>query len=397
MANFDYIAKDAAGQQITGTMQAESEGAVLRALDDRKLYPVEVSQAAAGSRNMGGRVKLGDIGMMYGQLADLLRSGVPLLRSLDVLVKTATKKRLGEMIVKVRDDVSQGKTLAEALGNYPRTFTSLHAAMVRAGERGGFLEDVLANLSNFVERQDELRGKVLGALVYPLIVSGVGLVVVVGILIFLVPKFKPMFAGISLPLPTQMLFALSDILINHIILMLAMVLLAALGVRAFLRSGYGHSLWDRWRLKLPLAGYAMKMVAITRLCRILGTMLSNGVPILQAMTIAKDAVGSDVLEASIENAAQSVRAGDPLAGPLRESGLFPAQIVEMIAVAEESNQLDKVLVQVADTFERRTARQVDLAMRLIEPFMLVILAIIIGFTAVGLLYPIFTLSKAINR
>ena len=261
----------------------------------------------------------------------------------------------------------------------------------------GFLEDVLSNLSDFIERQDDLRSRVRGALIYPILLVVIGTLLLSGVLIVLVPKFKPFFAKVDdLPTPTLVLFGISDLLESQWPLVLAALILAAFCFWHFLRSDAGYRMWDQFRFRLPLAGRPMKMVAITRFCRIMGTMLANGVPILQGLQIAKDAAGSPLLADAIEQAGENVRAGDTLAQPLNESGMFPPEIIEMIAVAEESNQLERVLVEVADTVERRTSRQVDQAVRLIEPLILVVLAGTILFVAIGLLYPIFTMSSTLE-
>jgi general secretion pathway protein F/type IV pilus assembly protein PilC len=196
-------------------------------------------------------------------------------------------------------------------------------------------------------------------------------------------------------MPTQILFGISYTLRHNLPMVLLGVGLAVLVGRSYVRSSAGRRNWERWRMRVPLAGKALRMVAITRFCRILGTMLANGVPILQALAISRDATGSALMASSIEEAAENVRAGAPLAEPLRKSRLFPPEIVEMIAIGEESNQLEKVLVQIADTVERRTNRQVDQAVRLIEPLILILLAGIIAFVAVGLLYPVFTMGQNI--
>lgn len=397
MPTFQYIARTPEGKQVSGVMQGDSETAVIRTLDERELFPVQVTASASGERKARGRkIRVREVGVMYGQLADLLRAGVPLLRALDTLARATANTSLKQIIVRVREDVASGKTLAEAMTPHPRAFTTLHAAMVRAGEQAGFLEEVLANLSGFLERVDELRGKVRGALVYPVILTVFGVAAMVFILVVLVPQFKPVFAGIDLPLPTRMLFAMSDLILERWPVALGLTVLIVLGIRGFLASDYGREAWDRWRLKIPLLGKTLRMLSITRFCRILGTMMGNGVPIIQALTISKDAAGCTILAQSIETATENVRGGQPLADPLRASGLFPIEIIEMIAVAEESNQMEKVLVEIADTVERRTNRQVDLAVRLIEPLILVAIAGTIGLMAVGLYYPIFNMAKTMQ-
>ncbi len=397
LAIYEYIARTAGGEQVTGTMQADSEAAVVRTLDDRELFPVRVEQSADAARAArGGKVRIRDLSVFYGQLSDLLHAGVPLLRSLETLIRATSNARLVVKLRDLHDDVSEGKSLADSMADYPETFTPLHAAMVRAGEQAGFLEEVLANLGGFLERQDELRSKVRGAMIYPLVLMTIGSILMLAMLIFIVPRFEPFFAGISLPLPTVMLFAASDALTSHKWVLLSGLVLIVLAVRSVLRSQAGLRAWDRWRLKMPIIGKVICTVSVTRFCRIFGTMLANGVPILQALAISKDATGSRTLGECIETAAESVRAGDPLSDKLSESGLFPLEIIEMIAVAEESNQLEKVLVQVADTVDRRVNRQVDAAVRLIEPLILVVIAAMIGFAAVGLMYPIFTMSQTLK-
>ncbi len=377
-------------------MQGDSEAAVVRTLDDRELFPVSVRPHAEQKAARGGRVRIRDLSVMYGQLSDLLRAGVPMLRALDTLSKALQNGRLCQILVTVREDVAAGETFAASLANHPETFKSLHSAMVRAGEQAGFLEDVLANLSQFLDRQDDLRNKVRGSLVYPAVLTVLGTIAVLVMLTVFVPKFEKFFAGLDQPLPTEILFAASNVLLNHWAVLAAGVFLAVVAVIGLFQSEGGRQAWERWQLKLPILGKLIRTVCISRFCRIFGTMLHNGVPILQALDISKDAAGNAVLADTIGTAAKSVEAGEALSGPLQAGGLFPPEILEMIAVAEESNQLDKVLVQIADTVDRRTSRQLDQAVRLVEPPILVVIAGVIGFIAVGLLYPIFTMSDRLG-
>ncbi|MCX5661964.1 MAG: type II secretion system F family protein [Planctomycetota bacterium] len=397
MATFQYVARNTRGEEVAGVLQADSSAAAVRALDDKKLFPVSVKEKAeAAAARKGGRVKLREVGTMYGQLADLLKAGVPVLRCLDTLQRAGANPRMAHLMRQTREAIAGGESLAEALARSPEVFPSLHVAMVRAGEKGGFLEDVLANLSGFIERQDELAGKVRGALIYPLILCLLGVAVMLFALIGMVPKFKPMFKDIPLPLPSRMLFLASDIVTEHWPMTLGVGLLVGLFLWSMLRSEAGRDAWDRWQFKIPVVGFALQMTCVTRFCRILGTMLANGVAILPALAIAKDAAGARILARTIAQAAESVRAGQTLAQPLREGGMFPAEVIEMIAVAEESNQLEKVLVEIANTVERRTNRKIDDVVKLIEPLVLIVIASAIMFMAVGLLYPIFTMSSTMR-
>ena len=399
MVTYRYIAKTTGGEQVTGTIQADNETAALRTLDDRELYPVRVEPgerpaAAAAAR---ARIRTRDVAIVYGQLSDLLAAGVPMLRALATIIRATPNQHLSRIIGEVHESVSAGRTLAESMGAHPEAFSALHAAMIRAGEQGGFLEDVLGNLAEYLDRVDDLRSKVRGAMIYPLVLTFVGVAAMLFVLIALVPKFRTVFGDATgLPAPTRMLFALSDLLVNQWVVMLGLIVLTAIGVTALLRSNVGAKWWARWQIKVPLVGNLIRTVAITRFCRILGTLLNNGVQILQALTISKDAAGSVLLAESIAEATEHVRAGEKLAEPLASSGLFPPEVIEMIAVAEESNQMEKVLLQIADTIERRTNRSVDTVVRLIEPLILVVIAGAIGFVALGLLYPIFTMSQSLK-
>jgi general secretion pathway protein F/type IV pilus assembly protein PilC len=395
MATFQYQARTSSGEVVAGAIQADNEQAAARALDERKLYPIRLTEQKP-QRVETGRVRLRDIGIMYGQLADLLRSGVPLVRSIDTIARASSNPRLSAVMKKVGEGVSGGKELAEAMTEQGRVFAPLHVAMVRAGEKAGFLEDVLANLAGFIERLDELQSKIRGAMIYPIILSVVAMSVTVGMLVWFVPRFKTLFGQRELPAPTRIMFAVSDALRQGWPVILAGLAAAIIGAAMFLRSAAGRAMWQRWRLRMPVIGKVIRTVSITRFCRILGTMMANGVPILQALAISKDATGSAVLAEHIGKAAESVRGGQTLTAPLRACGLFPPQVLEMIAVAEESNQLDKVLVEIAETVERRTNRQVNQAVQLIEPVVLVLMAITIGTLALGLLYPILTMAQSIK-
>ena len=401
MILFRYTALTETGQKISGQLEAETEGAVLRVLEEKKLFPLTVaggiSAKAVAQDKARRRVRTRDVGTMYGQLADLIGSGVPLLRSLDSLIKSTPNPKLKGVLKDLRAAVADGKSLTEAMREFPEVFPILHTAMVQAGERADFLEQVLRSLSEFLERLDELRSKVLGAMIYPALLTALGISVMVGALIFFVPKFEPLLAGVKKPLPTEVLFGASIVLRQYWYL----VALALAGGIALLwtsmASESNRRLFEKWQMKIPVAGTALRMLAITRFCRILGTMLANGVPMLQALKISKDATGSKLLGEHIALAAESVRDGKALAGPLAAGGMFPEQIIAMIAVAEESNKLEKVLLQIADTVERRTNRQVDTAVRLIEPLILCAVAAGIGFLALGLLLPIFTLASSLGK
>ena len=396
MPKFRYTALNADGRQVSGQLEAEGEAAAVRILGERQLFPVNIASADA-SQSKRRRVSSRDIGMMYGQLADLIGSGVPMLRALDSLIRSTVNSQLKAILKEVRTAVADGQTLTDALRKFPEVFPPLHTSMVQAGERASFLEDVLRSLSEFLERLDELRAKVMGAMIYPALLSALGATVMAGALIFFVPKFEPLLSGAQKPLPTVLLFGASTILRSYWYIV-ALVLAGLIGalVSALSKESSRRTL-EIWQHRVPVVGTALKMLAITRFCRILGTMLANGVPMLGALKIAKDATGSRLLGEKIAIAAESIRDGKSLSGPLSQGGLFPDQIMAMITVAEESNKLDKVLLQIANTVERRTNQQVDQSVRLIEPVILCLVAAGIGFLALGLLLPIFTLAGSLGK
>ena len=401
MTQFQYTAVTEAGQRVQGALEAESEAAVLRVLEEKRLFPLTIS---GGSAKQGAkplfllrRVRMREVGIMYGQLADLIGSGVPLLRALDALIRTTVNARLVDILKDVRASVADGKSLTESMRAFPEVFPPLHTAMVQAGERAAFLEDVLRSLSGFLERVDELRSKVFGAMIYPALLIVIGTAVMILALIFFVPKFEPLLANAPKPLPTQIIFGLSKSVRSFWYLILLGLGGAAGIVWTNLKSPGARRWMEKARLRIPVVGDAMRLLAITRFCRILGTMLANGVPLLQALKISKDATGSTLLTELIVQAAESVRDGKRLSEPLNTGSFFPEQILAMITVAEESNKLDKVLLQIADTVERRTNRQVDSAVRLVEPAILCVVAAGIGFLALGLLLPIFTLASTLGK
>ena len=399
MPKFQYTARNLSGGKVAGLIEADGEGAAIQLLERKELYPVDIwnTEDKADNRLFRGRISNRDLGVMYGQLSDLLGSGVPLLRALKSIVKSTVNKRLKGVLGDIHNSVADGKSLYESMAEHHNIFPALHTVMVQAGERASFIEEVLESLSVFLERLDELRGKVLGALIYPVMLVMLGGTVMVSALVLFVPKFEPMLAGIEKPMPTEVIFFLSESIRNYwAIIATAIGALVAFFWSA-MQSQSSKRAMERWRLKIPVAGTAMRMVAITRFCRILGTMLANGVPILQALAISRDATGSALLAENIDEAIKNVRAGEPLTEPLKGGGLFPEQVLAMISVAEESNQLQKVLLQIADSVERRTNQQVDQAVRLIEPVILCMVAAGIGFLALGLLLPIFTMASSLGQ
>jgi general secretion pathway protein F len=395
---FVYKARNATGTSVSGTIVADTTAGAARLLDERALLPIEVEEMKAGSKSVltgqTRRISSSKVGVLYEQLADLLRAGVPVLRALSVLSKQGSEAGLGRVLREVHDDVADGDTLADALDKHPHAFRTLHASMVRAGEKGGFLEDVLTRLSEFVARQDALRNKFIGALIYPCVLLSAGLIAVIGLMIFVVPQIRPMLMKQDLPWITQAVFGLSDFIGSRYLEIGGVLLLTIVGLYAFFQSRAGRRAWSVLQLRSPGLGKIYTMVALCRFCRIFGTLMANGIPILTALKISRESAGNDILSEMIDKAAESVNKGEPLSAPLAAARVFPAAIVDMLAVAEESNTLEKVLVQIANTQEERTARQIDLFAKLLEPMLLLVMGVMVLLVAVALLLPILRMATS---
>jgi len=461
MPDYSYTALGNTGQRSQGTLTANSEREVMTMLDARGLFPlkIEAIKGVVAAHSGGKRIKGKYLAMLFSQLADLLRAGVSLLRALETLEKQVSQPALGEMLRDVRAKVADGTSLADALAEHPRAFNELTISMIRAGQEGGFLEDVLERIAQFTEHQEDL-----GAMAYPVFLAVTGFVILNVLVLFFVPRFKPIFAKLEekgeLPWLTTALMSTSELFLRNIVAFLAVVAFLAIvpffSVQDFQDLGIGKgagqrkiSVWgairaviviiaccmpavlllqedytaavllacflagmlrfkfwaagergryaiDSWRLHLPQAGTIYLNLALARFARILGTLLHSGIPILQGLRIAKDSTGNLVLSKAIEEAAENLTQGEKLAAPLGASKYFPKDIVEMVAVGEESNQLEKVLLDIANGLEKRTSRQLELFVRLLEPVMLLVMALITLVVVAGLLMPVFKMSSVVQ-
>lgn len=399
MPDFVYTARDLTGRLVNGKLTAATVQEALLHIGRQSLFPVNVETERPVQLGRGKRVKAALLTAFYGQLADLLRSGVPLLRSLEVLRKQNSQPTLLDVLDRVRADVEEGKPLYEAFARHPHVFNEMAVSMVRAGSEAGFLEEALERVAEFTDKQEELRGRTQGAVLYPAILAGFGTLVVVGLLVFIVPNFEGMFARLrqrgELPAATEMLLGLSAFMQSWWWLVLGLGVAAFMAAKSWMAGEAGRARVDAWKLRIPGARAIFLNLAVARFCRVLGTMLHNGVPILKSLEISSAAAGNRVLSQAIVDASENISAGESLAKPLGASGHFPPAVVEMIAVAEESATLDRVLVRIADTLERRLWRQMDLVVKLLEPLMLLLLAVVILVLAIALLLPVIKMSQAI--
>jgi type IV pilus assembly protein PilC len=401
MPDFAYIARDLTGNRVEGTLAAGNEREAVATLSGRDLFPLKVASAdgrAVGARRSP-RVRARIMAGTYGQLSALLKSGVPLLRSLEVIREQTPHNNLKLVLGEVHSRVQEGSTLADAMARHPRAFGELGTSIVRAGGEGGFLEEALDRLAKFTEQQDELKSRVIGALAYPTILFVLGTLVVNVLVIFFVPQFEPIFADLrkrgELPMVTDWLLWSSHTLQSYGIFIIAALVFVGLMIRNRLQTEEGRLWLDRWRLKLPVASGIYLSLAVSRFCRVLGTLLGGGVPIVRSLEISADSTGNRVLSAAVREAAENISAGQSLAAPLQASGEFPPDVVEMIAVGEQSNNLETVLPHIADSLERDTWRRLDLFVRLLEPLMLLLLAGVVLTVVIALLVPVLRMSSTV--
>lgn len=400
MPDFNYVARDSSGEKVTGVVTAATRREAVSTLAGRSLYPVDVrGEREAREAGRVRRVPAQLLATTYGQLSDLLRSGVPLLRALDVLRRQTSHAGLKEVLGQVHRSVEEGATLAQAMNRHRRVFGEMAVSMVRAGGEGGFLEEALSHVAGFTEAQADFKNRTVGAVTYPCVLAAFGTVVVIVLLVFFVPMFDSLFDRLrdrgELPVMTEWLLGLSRFIGDYIL----WGLLGAAVVGAFawqwLSSDRGRMWRDLVKLRVPLAGRIFLNLAVARFCRVLGTLLHNGVPILRSLEISAEAAANRVLAQAIHGATENISAGESLAGPLGACGHFPPTIVEMISVAEESNTLETVLLDIANSLERRTWRQLELAVRLLEPLLLVMLAGVVLVLVVALLLPMFKMSMTL--
>jgi len=406
MPVFAYTAIDSKGQRTTGTVPAASRAAALDAVIQKGLTPASVEERAESAARRpiklwpgSGRVSQTDVETFSRELANLLAAGVPLSRGLQILSREASQPAAKKQWAAIHDDVVGGTSLADALAKFPQSFPLVHVAMVRAGETGGFLDVVLGQIADFRSRERDLKGKIKGALVYPTVLMVLAGCVLAFLLVYFIPRFSGVFAefGASLPVLTQGIVAASVIATKYGPLVVIAAGLAFLVIRRALDSEGGRRLVERTTLRVPALGLVLARFALVRFCRMLGTLLGAGVPLVTALKVAQEAIGNQTLSDAVSLSIEEVQQGKPLSRSLASCPqLFPATVVEMIAVAEESSRLDKELMRLATAYETDLDRQLRMLVALAEPVLLFIMAGIVGTVVIGMLLPIFTLQDYVH-
>ena len=342
MPDFTYTARSLSGEMISGSMTANTERDVVNALSGKSLFPVKVeTQAAPKAVTFGGRVNDQKIAVFYEQLASLISNGVPILKSLTILKEQTQIPVFKDALDDVIGRVEEGEALSDAFARHPKIFSEMAVNMSRAGAEGGFLEDALTRVAAFTEQQAELKSRTVGALIYPAVLATIGTLVVTVLLVFFVPKFGELFDQLrdkgQLPAITDWLLGFSGFLRSYLIWILLAIAAVVLVIHYQLSTEKGRRFSDRLKIKVPLLGPIFLNLAVGRFCRVLGTLLRNGVPILKALEISRGASGNKILSEAIAEASENISSGESLSGPLSKSGHFPRNVTEMLSVAEESN------------------------------------------------------------
>ena len=404
MPEFSYTARDMSGQLVKGRLSANTENDALAALSGQSLFPIKVASdestpKGGGLTFGGGRVSAQKIAVFYEQLSTLMTNGVPMLRSLQILKEQTQIPAFSDALADVISRIEDGETLSDSFRHHPKIFSEMAVNMSKAGAEGGFLEDALTRVAMFTEQQAEMRSKTMGALIYPVVLATIGTIIVAVLLIFFVPKFGAIFDTMrqqgNLPTPTIWLLAFSEFLQSWWWVIGIGVMFCYLIAKVQLSTPQGRLFADKWMLKIPLLGPILVSLAICRFCRVLGTLLKNGVPILRGLEISAEATGNRILEAAIMQASENITSGETLAKPLAASKQFPRNVTEMISVAEESNTLDDVLINISEGLEKQTIRRLEIMVKLIEPLMLVVMAAIVMFVVIALLMPIIQMGQTI--
>ena len=410
---FEAVKND--GQKVQSEVTAGSKDEAIKKIQDQGLRPTRIkaqkeeskSRAVPGVEKAPAKKKAGlfargvssnDIVTFTTQLSTLQDAGLPIVRSLKILEEQQKPGRFKDQLEEVSSEVEQGSTLSEAMAKYPKSFDKLYISMVKAGEAGGVLDVILRRLAGFMEKSQKLRKQVKGALIYPAAVITVAILILVVIMLFVVPAFEKMFADIgqALPAPTQLLLSTSQAIQTYWYLIPLIPIFLMVIMKLIARTEAGEKALDAFKLRMPVFGNIIKKSSVARFCRTLGTLIASGVPILEALRIVKDAVGNVIISNAIEDVHGSIREGDTIADPLRSSGIFDELLVNMIDVGEETGELDKMLMKIADNYEADVDVAVEGMSSLLEPLLIVGMGLVVGFIVISLFLPLVSIIKNIG-
>ncbi len=410
MPKYAYRAMNKEGKESFGIVEAENQALAINDIRQMGLYPTKVYEARKSDERRARKEKGGlselyfggtstkELVIMTRQLSTLIDAGLPLLRSINVLIAQLKPSKLRDILREIRDDIQSGSTFSEGLAKHPREFDRLYVNMVRAGEVGGMLEVVLQRLATFMERRQALKRRVKSAMVYPVAVLVVAVGIVWFLLSYVVPEFAVIFEdfGASLPWMTQFLIKCGDFARFDWWKVALYLNGTIITIKVLSKFHTVKRISDRVVLRIPLVGDLITKVAVARFSRTLGTLITSGVPILQSLRITRETIGNEVIENAIQKVHDSIKEGDTIAAPLDESKVFPPMVVNMIDVGEETGSLDAMLMKVADIYDAEVEAAVEALLALMEPVMIVVLGIVCGFIVISMYLPIFSLADVMS-
>ncbi|MFT4625046.1 MAG: general secretion pathway protein F [Myxococcota bacterium] len=412
MPVFEYRGLDNKGGAIAGIIDADNAKVARARLRRQNVFPTEVTeQAGKATRGSGLNVEIDvsryfqfvssrDIAMTTTQLATLVGAHVPMGEALSALVDQAEKAKLKVVLSKVKEKVNEGSTLADALGEHPTIFDDLYIQMVRAGEKSGALSTVLKRLSKFADSQVKLQGQVASALAYPILMGIVGVLIIMGLFVGVIPRIRGLFDSLGgeegLPFITRAVFFFGDMLVGYFWVAPVLAALAFFGFRRWVRNERGRRQWDGIRLSFPVFGKMNRLVAVSRFCRTLATLLMSGVPIISALKIVESIVGNVILAEAVAAAAKNISEGQSIATPLKQSGQFPPLVTHMISIGERTGELENMLTAVADAYEEQVEATISAMTSLLAPLMILLMGGVIFLVALGLLLPMMNMSKMVG-
>src|SRR3954467_3748082 len=397
MATFTYTARAFNGDLRTATIDASSRDDVIAQLRKQRLSVVKIDQDA--TKKVGrGAIKTRDVVIFTRQFSTMINSGLPLVQALTILAEQTDNKALAEVTKKVVFDVESGNTVADALSKHPRAFTNLYVNMVAAGEAGGILDTILLRLATFLEKNDALVRKVKGAMIYPAVIMSVAAIAIVVLLIFVIPVFQDMFAGIGqqLPLPTRIVIGASNVLKGFWWAIGGGAFLIFWGTKKYYATPAGKLNIDKFMLHVPVLGDLIRKSAVSRFTRTLGTLIASGVSILDGLEITAKTAGNRVIHNAVMESRQSIAGGETIAAPLQKSKVFPPMVISMIAVGEQTGGLDEMLTKIADFYDDEVDAAVSALLSLLEPIMIVVLGVIVGGMVVAMYLPIVDMVNAVQ-
>jgi len=400
MPVYAYRGKSRAGVEVRGEREADTKQALLAALRREQISPLMVKEKGKelSLPKLGGKVKTKELAIFTRQFSVMIDAGLPLVQCLEALAQQQENKVFAGVLQAVRTEVEGGSTLAYAMSQHPKVFDSLYTNMIAAGEAGGILDTILQRLSSYIEKAVKLKRAVQSAMVYPVAVMTIAVGVIILILWKVVPIFINLFASLDagLPLPTRIVIALSNFVGRYIIFMVPAAVALGYGFRRYYQTPAGRMTVDRLMLKVPVLGSVLRKIAVARFSRTLSTLITSGVPILEGLAITARTAGNAVIEKAIMDTRTSIEQGKTIAEPLRESGVFPTMVIQMVAVGEQTGALDNMLTKVAEFFEDEVDAAVADLLTAIEPIMILVLGVIVGGIVISMYLPLFSLISKLS-